>query len=297
MKLMKFAITLTILLIPSLSTVFSQEDKSLLSDLETVAIQDTNTKVSTFKSSRLALGQSTEQLAKRELQFRVSHLFGRISDGIQELFGLDQMYNLDLSLEYGITDRIQVGLARSNDFNKTVQMTLKAAVMQQTAPSGAPVSITYFGSFNIRSRNFDDNRPFVDRLEYVNQLLVARRFTKNFSAQITPSIVYLNRVNTEEYPHTIFSSAIGASIGITPSININLEYIFIFPTFSEDLYDAAKNPLTIGVDFETGGHVFQVFITNATRLQPSGFNQQWDNDNFFKGDIHLGFSIMRSFNL
>lgn len=294
---MKLSLSIIVILLSSSFALYSQEDKSLLSDLQLDTEQDTNRQVSIFKSSRIGLGQSTEQLAKRELQFRVSHLFGRISDGIQELFGLDQMYNLDLSLEYGISDRIQVGLARSNDFNKTVQMSGKAAILRQSSHSSPPLSLTYFGSFNIQSRNYNDDRPFVDRLQYVNQLLIARKFTKQFSAQISPTIVYLNRVYTDEYPHTIFSSVFAVSIGITPSININVEYVYILPTFSKDLYDIGKNPLTIGFDFETGGHVFQVFITNGTRLQPSGFNQQWDNDNFFKGDIHLGFSIMRSFNL
>jgi len=270
----------------------AQEYGSLLSQLDTSRLERP---VTTFKSSRLILGQSTVQLSKKELQFRVSHLFGRISDGIDELYGLDQMFNVDLSLEYGISNSFQVGLARSNDFDKTLQASFKYVILKQEKVN--PLSLSYFSSLNIKSRNYIDNRPFKDRPEYVNQLLISRKFSEKFSAQISPTFVYINRVLTKDHPHSLFATNLGLSMALTKSTHFNIEYIYTFPTFDDDLYEAGKNALSFGFDIETGGHVFQLFITNSTRVQPGSFIQQYNNDQFFDGDIHIGFSIMRSFTL
>ena len=271
----------------------AQEENSLLNQLD---INQEDRPVTSFKSSRLILGQSTVQLSERELQFRVSHLFGRVTDGIEELFGLDQMYNVDLSFEYGITDRSQIGLARSNDFDKTVQLSFKRSILKQTVQGSPKFSLTYFGSFNIKTRSYEQSRSFSDRLEYVNQIILSRKFN-DISVQIAPSYTYVSRVLTGDHPHSIFATNLGISKSVTKSTNFNVEYVYTFPTFTSDLYDFEKNVLSIGFDIETGGHVFQVYITNSTRVQPGSFIQQYNNDNFFDGDIHIGFSIMRSFNL
>ncbi|RXQ88838.1 hypothetical protein EO244_15025 [Ancylomarina salipaludis] len=275
-------------------SINAQDYGRLLQQLDTSVIDQ---HVRVFKSSRLILSQSTVQLSERELQFRISHLFGRISDGIDELYGLDQMYNVDLSLEYGISNSFQVGLARSNDFDKTLQFSFKKAILKQDLSDKPQVSLSYFGSINIKSKDYEVSRSFNDRLDYINQLLLSRKFSDKFSAQIAPSFVYISRPFTGEHPHELFATDLGLSFALTKSTNINLEYMYTFPTFGSDLYDFDRNVLALGVDIETGGHVFQLFITNSTRVQPGSFIQQYNNDGFFRGHLHLGFSIMRSFNL
>lgn len=277
-----------------LSVLHAQEYKSLLSQLDTGRVE---APVPTFKSTRLILGQSTEQLYKGELQFRVSHLFGRISDGIDELYGLDIMHNVDISFEYGITDKLQIGLARSNDFDKTLQGSSKSSFVKQSDPNNRPVSLSYFGALYVKTRNYNESVSFKDRTEFVNQLLISRKFSEKFSAQIAPSYVYLTKPASNDYPQSLFATNLGVSMALTKSTNFNIEYVYTFPTYDSDLYDMSKNALSFGLDIETGGHVFQVFITNSTRLQPGRFIQQYNNDDFFNGDIHIGFSIMRSFNL
>jgi hypothetical protein len=277
-----------------LSVLPAQEYKSLLSQLDTSRVE---VPVSAFKSTRLILGQSTVQLSKGELQFRVSHLFGRISEGIDELYGLDLMHNVDISFEYGITDKLQIGLARSNDFDKTLQGSSKSSFVKQSDGNNRPISLSYFGALYIKTRNYNENVSFKDRTEFVNQILVSRRFSERFSAQIAPSYVYLTKPATDDYPQSLFASNFGVSMRLTKSTNFNIEYVYTFPTFDSDLYDMGRNALSFGFDIETGGHVFQVFITNSTRVQPGRFIQQYNNDDFFNGDIHIGFSIMRSFNL
>jgi len=293
MRLKGISILVTFIVF-SFGFTFAQDSGGLLKQLDTSTEDRT---VMAFKSSRLILGQSTVQLSKGELQFRVSHLFGRVSDGFDELYGLDQMYNVDLSFEYGLSNSLQIGLARSNDFDKTLQFSLKRAFIQQLTSGNPQVSFSYFGSINIKSRDYEEDRSFSDRLEYVNQLLLSRKFSDKFSAQIAPSFVYLSRANSSDHPNSLLATNLGMSMAINKSVNFNLEYVFTFPTFTSDLYDFDRNALSLGFDIEKGGHVFQVFMTNSTRVQPGRFIQQFNNDRFFKGQLHIGFSIMRSFSL
>ena len=276
------------------NVVFAQEEKSLMLQLKADKI---DRPVAIFKSSRLILGQSTVQLSERELQFRVSHLFGRISDGLDELYGLDQMYNVDISFEYGISNSMQVGLARSNDFDKTLQLSGKYAILKQSSLEKPKISLSFFGSMYVKTKDYEMERNFGDRLDYLSQIILARKFSNQFSAQIAPSYTYVSRVSESEHPHSIVAINLGTSMAITKSTNFNLEYVYTVPSFNSDLYDFKRNALSLGFDIETGGHVFQVFVTNSTRVQPGRFTQQFNNDNFFKGHLHIGFSIMRSFSL
>jgi len=275
---------------------FYGQETSLLDELNK-GEEEVSKKITYFKSSRVILGPSVRQLAKGELQFRVSHLFGRISDGIQELYGLDQVFNVDIAFDYGLIDRLSLGLARSSDFDKTLQSNIKYSILQQSLANKAAFSLSYVGSINIRTRNYEVERDFVDRLEYVNQLLLACKFSDRLAGQLAPGFIHLNRVPTTKHPNSFLLTSLGVSYSVSPSASVNIEYQYIYPTFDSSIYDTRKNGLSIGMDIDTGGHVFQLFVTNATRLQTSGFVQQWNNDNFFKGDIHFGFSIMRSFNL
>jgi len=250
--------------------------------------------ISHFKSTRIILGPSTTQISEKELQLRISHLFGPISDGIEELYGLDQIYNVDIALDYGVKSWLTIGLARSSDFDKTVQTNAKLRLLQQSE-TGPVLSLSYLGGINVRTRQYTYDIEFVDRLEYVHQLLMSYRFNQNLVVQLTPGWVHLNRVPTSDHPNSILFTGVGASYTLSPSASLNIEYNYVIPTFSKDIYEMSKNALSLGVDIDTGGHVFQLFLSSATRLQPSGYIAQWNNDNFFNGDIHIGFSIMRSF--
>jgi len=286
------ACTLMALCLGSLQ-LFGQET-NLLDELNTPE-DDNQQPVLTFESTRVVLGPSVRQLTKGELQFRVSHLFGRVSDGIQELYGLDQVFNVDLALDYGVSNRLALGLARSSDFDKTLQSNVKYAILQQRNLGKPAISLSYLAGVNIRTRNYEVERDFVDRLEYVHQILLACKFGEQLSGQLAPGFIHLNRVPTTDHPNSIWLTGLGLSYRVSPSAAVNVDYQYIFPTFEKDIYDAQKNVLSLGIDVDTGGHVFQLFITNSTRLQTSGFAQQWNNDVFFDGDVHVGFSIMRSF--
>ncbi|MBK3519962.1 DUF5777 family beta-barrel protein [Carboxylicivirga marina] len=278
----------------TISTIHSQNG-NLLDELQDNS-KSIPQNLSHFKSTRIILGPSTTQISDKELQVRISHLFGPVTDGIEELYGLDQIYNVDIALDYGIMDWLSAGLARSSDYDKTVQTNVKLKLLQQSEAKPF-FSLSYLGGINVRTRQYTYDIEFVDRLEYIHQLLMSYRFNSSFVAQLTPGWVHLNRVPTGDHPNSLLFTGIGVSYMISPSTTLNVEYNYVYPTFDKDIYEVEKNALSLGVDIDTGGHVFQLFLSNATRLQPSGYIAQWNNDNFFDGDIHIGFSIMRSFNL
>ncbi|TLX70081.1 hypothetical protein E9993_22600 [Labilibacter sediminis] len=279
------------------NTIIKGQEKGLLDELEQESSNENALYLSLFKSTNVVLTPSVVQLAKGELQFRVSHVFGTVTSGIEELYGLDEIYNVDISFDYGISERLSIGIARSSDFDKTLQSKIKYSILRQNSTNTSPISLIYFGGINIRTRQYDIERDFVDRLEYISQLIIGKKFSDSFSTQLSGAFIHLNRVPSKSHPNTIGLTSLGASYSLTRSANLNVEYVYIIPTFDNEIYDGNKNILSVGLDLETGGHVFQVFITNSNRLQLSGMAQQWNNDNFFEGDVHIGFSIMRSFNL
>ena len=170
------------------------------------------------------------------------------------------------------SDLIQVGLARSNDFDKTLQTSFKSSLVKQSKVKNNPISLSYFGSLNIRSKDYTDDRSFKDRNELVNRILISRKFSDRFSAQITPTFVHINRTSTNDHPHSLFATNLGVSMSVSKSTNFNIEYIYTLPTFDSDLYETSKNILSFGFDMETGGHVFQVNLDgllvflNCTKL-------------------------------
>ena len=78
-------------------------------------------------------------------------------------------------------------------------------------------------------------------------------------------------------------------------VSINAEYFYAFrPENSSFNY---PNALSVGVDIETGGHVFQIMLTNSLAMREGGFIWGTDNGNWNDGGIHLGFNISRVFSL
>ncbi len=289
-------ITLLLLLVSLPVQLFSQ-DSDLFDELDKLTVQDNNEVIATFKSTRLMLGQSTERVRKSQLHFRVSHVFSKII-GIDNFFGLDNLNNMHLSFEYGLTDHIQLGFARSNKPDKTYSGTLKLSLLRQkSGKTTFPISISYFGGIDYKSRNFapeERDRDFQGRIDYINQILLSRKMGEHLSLQISPTWIHRNLTDASSEPNEIYSIGVGGRYLFSGSTSINIEYFYTLPTF--DLHDTKKDALTIGFDIETGGHVFQLFFTNAFALHPGKFaiNQSGD---FFNRDINFGFSLLRTFKI
>lgn len=267
--------------------------QNLLEELERENPIQNNYVSSTFKGTRILNGHSVEHRKEGTLEFLISHRFGRIDLGIDELFGLDQS-NIRFALEYGVSDRLMSGVGRSS-FNKTYDGFAKyLLVNQKSGEKPFPFTIALFESVIYKTlKDYDpENKPsFNQRLAYTTQLLVASKINNSLSLQLTPTYIHNNSVRINTDSHDIFALGFGNRIKLSNRVSLNAEYFYtINPLKSID----AKNSLAIGVDIETGGHVFQLILSNSITMIERDFITE-TTSNFFKGGIHFGFNISRAF--
>jgi len=274
---------------------YSQDLENLL-DSEMKPTTDYTT--ATFKSTRVLNGHSIERMQKGQLDFRISHRFGLLNTGAYNLWGLDQA-NIHFSLEYGVTNWLMFGLGRGT-YQKAYDGFIKLSILRQS--KGAvkmPISLSYFGSIydNTITPLIPNETSYPSsRLSFVHQLLIARKFNDYLSIQLSPTYLHDNLVPTALDSNDKFAVGIGGRVKITKRVTINAEYYYVIhpPRYMPSVQ--TYNPLAIGFDIETGGHVFQIIFTNSLAMVEKGFigetSGQW-----LKGDVHLGFNISRVFTL
>jgi hypothetical protein len=229
------------------------------------------------------------------MEFLISHRFGRINSGFDQLFGLDDS-NIRFGFEYALNDKLTLALGRSS-FEKTFDGYAKYRILQQkTGPLPFPFSVTLFGSATEKTIKdyLPENKPtFSERLTYTGQVLIANKVNQNLSLQLMPTYVHFNTVPESNDPHDMFALGIGTRIKISKRVSINGEYYYnLNPFESIDV----KNSIAFGVDIETGGHIFQIILGNSVSMIEKGFITE-TTGSFFKGDIHLGFNISRAFQI
>jgi len=283
-----------ILLILS-GNAYSQDLDALL-NAETKPTVDYTT--ATFKASRIINGHSIEQMKKKQLDFRISHRFGTLNSGAYGLWGLDQSV-IHFSLEYGLKDWLMVGVGRGS-YNKTYDSFAKFRLLRQS--SGAkwmPVSLSYFTSVELNTLKFPvrpegTSNYFSSRLAYVHQLLIARKFNDNFSFQLSPTFIHRNLVKSELDQNDIYSMGAGARYKLSKRLSLNAEYYYTYNPNAKFLDSRYYNSASVGIDIETGGHVFQIMLTNSQGMREGTFIPQTTGD-WLNGGIHLGFNISRVF--
>ena len=254
--------------------------------------------IATFKSSRIVNGHSIERMVPGQLDFRISHRFGRVNGGAYELFGLDQA-NIHFSLEYGIFKWLMVGAGRGS-YEKTFDGFAKVSVLRQS--SGAvnmPVSVSLFSSAGLKTIKYPPDpartNEFASRFSYTSQILVARKISQGLSLQLTPTYVHHNIMSTDYEPHDLFAVGAGGRMKLSKRISLNADYYFVTNP-ERYMLQSVYNPLSLGIDIETGGHVFQLIMTNSVAMIEKGFVGE-TTGSWMKGDIHFGFNISRVFNL
>lgn len=296
---MRFPHLVVILIILGFSSRgFSQG--SLLDMIEENEEETVNLTYATFKTSRIINGQSVETQAQGVMQFMISHRFGRLNLGWRELFGLDNS-TIRFGFEYGILDDLTIGFGRAS-FEKVYDGYVKYKFLKQsTGAKKMPLSIAAVAGMSIVSAEWTDpDRPnfFTSRLNYNFQLLIARKFNEYFSFQITPTWTHKNLVPTVDDNNDIFSIGFGGRVKVTGSLSINAEYFytppgqFVSPVNGENI----TNAFSIGIDLETGGHVFQIHVTNSRGMAEKHFITE-TTGKWLDGDIHLGFNISRVFTI
>ncbi len=282
---------LLVVLLLSSNIVFGQDD---LMDIFGEEEPTTEYSTATFKTTRVVSGHSIENPANGVLLFTISHHFGRLNQGAYDFFGLDQA-TIRLGLEYGINDILSVGIGRST-YQKTFDGFLKVKLLRQSkGVKNMPLSVSLFTASDLFSLKWQDSERtnfFSSRLSFVNQILIARKFSESFSLQLAPTHIHKNLV-MEKGTNDNFAIGIGGRYKITKRLSINMEYFHNLPGYVADNFE---NPLAVGVDIETGGHVFQLHFTNAQPMFERAFITEtmgkWN-----KGDVYFGFNISRVFTI
>jgi hypothetical protein len=251
---------------------------------------ETNYTYATFKSNRVINGHSIEILAKNHLEFRIAHRFGTLNSGFYDLFGLDNA-TMRMGLDYGLCNNLMIGIGRST-VNKEFDGYAKYKFLKQsTGKNKMPISAAFFTGIYQTTEKTSEKLSGSQRLAFVNQLLIARKFSENFSFQLSPTLVHLNMVNLAKEKNTMLSLGFGGRYKVSKRVALCAEYFHQF-----DKLDGKENSLSLGVDIETGGHVFQLHFTNSTGLTERSFvtntTGRWGN-----GDIHFGFNLIRVFSL
>lgn len=289
----QFFLFLALFLVPLLSA--GQDDGESLLDLlgEDEVV---NYASASFKTTLVVNLESIENTHKGVLDFKIMHRFGPVNGGFYEFFGLDQA-TTRLGFKYGLTDRFELGLGRSS-LNKNYDGSLKYKILwQSSGAKNMPLSLSFFTLASYKSVKYDESDPReiykVDKFTYTFQFLLARKFSEKISLQLVPSLIHRNIVETSAESNDVYSMGFAGRVKLTNRMSVNLEYYYSFP---DQLAPQFTNPFSIGLDLETGGHVFQLLFTNAVGMVADATITE-TTGKWLDGDIRFGFNISRVFTI
>lgn len=268
--------------------MFSQED--LLDEIDTDSIEKQHA-TAAFKGLKIVNFESTKLVAKKEFTFIVSHRFGSLKNGIDTFFGLDEAVTR-LNFVFGISDAINIGVSRSS-FLKIYETSIKYRLIRQE-DHGFPFTIVGYNTILVNTALNEEDLPlieFKDRLGYTAQLLISRKINTNFSVQLAPTFFHDNYVSVNEQDNSQFALGFGGRYKLSKRWSINADYGLHLNRANNSPF---KNPLSIGIDLETGGHVFQMHFSNAQAMNTNGFLGQGSGD-WSDGNIYFGFNLSRRF--
>lgn len=245
-----------------------------------------------FKSVQLINAHTTKIPGKGELVFLISHRFGPLSSGFSDLWGLD-LATIRLGLEYGLSETTSIGIGRSTYKSNWDFFAKQLLLRQSDGNKSIPLTLGLLASMNISSDKWpDDGRKylFAHRMNYSFQILASRKFNQSISLQLMPTYIHYNLVKTPDDSNDLFALGAGGRFKITKWMVLTGEYHYLFNKNDSGIH----NPLSFGAEIETGGHVFQLFFTNATGIFESAYIAE-TTGSWLKGDIRFGFNISRTF--
>ena len=286
----------------SLSAVsLAQDTTNLMNDLVIESEKNKTSYIeSTFLYTRIINGQSVENLPRKVLDVRISHRFGPLSSGPYNFFGLDYSpFNVRIGFDYGITDNFMIGGGHSG-YQKTYDFFAKLKVLRQkSGESIVPITISIVPTIAINSlKPFQlevkpDSGISIKRLSYVFQVLIARKFSEDFSLQLMPTLIHHDNISFNHARKNILAIGIAGREKISKRMSVTGEYYYQLP---DGQAPASHNVLSFGINIGTGGHVFQLLFSNSFGLTEKSFiaetKGEWGN-----GDELFGFNISRVFQL
>jgi hypothetical protein len=268
--------------------LFSQED-DLLAEEPTKSVKAATADFA-FKTTKVINLQSSEVTDVGVLDFKMMHRFGALNAGAYEAFGLDQA-TVRFGFEYGIMKNLMVSAGRSNvRSNKNLDFLVKYKLLSQTQDNSMPVSVLFTaGAQYLIGTNVKNTLTDKQRSSYFGQAIVTRKFNDDFSWLLSPTVLINAKSNYDQ--STQVALGIGMRQKISVRSSINLEYIPVLTNKGE-----VYNSFSVGLDVETGGHVFQFHLTNSMGLNESQFISN-SVDQWNAGGIRLGFNLSRVFTI
>jgi hypothetical protein len=272
----------------------AQDDLSALTDQ--ALAKTTEYSSGTFFTTRLLTGQSSEIMPKGGLDFRIHHRFDEFKSGFGNFYGLDGSFSY-LSLEYGITKFMMAGFGRANDgfFNFFDKIKL---LRQSSGEKTMPVTLVYYVECAVDGKTYNNpvkNKDFNRRLNYTHQLIIYRMIDARLSLMIAPTFVHRNMVPSPGYKNDLLAIGVGGRYKIFNTFSINAEYYYVKGIKNLPGGTQNYNPVSIGCDIQVASHVFQIMVTNTSRMLEPSFLGETNGE--FSKSLRLGFNISQVFTL
>ncbi|WP_299556208.1 DUF5777 family beta-barrel protein [Seonamhaeicola sp.] len=267
---------------------FSQND--LLAEIDSDST-GTQYESATFKGLKIVNFESTKLVADNQFTLVVSHRFGSLKNGIDTFFGLDDAVTR-INFIFGISDGLNIGISRSS-FLKIYESSIKYRLFRQEK-NGFPFTIVGYNSILINTALDKANYPLLEfkhRVGYTTQILIARKMSTNLSVELAPTVFHDNFVVLDEQDNTQYALGVGGRYKLSKRWSVNADYGLHFNRADNSPF---KNPFSIGIDLETGGHVFQMHFTNAEGMNTNSFLGQASGD-WSDGNVYFGFNLSRRF--
>ncbi len=300
MKKTKLFIYLFLVLAIIVMHANAQEADSLLKSLENT--KDFNKTEATFKSTRVVLSNSTETQKKHDLDLRIRHHFGDIGGKFgnsHTLWGLDVASDLFIGLDYGVTDKLTIGIGRSKN-DELFNLFAKQKIFIQTTDGSMPINFTLFAQIGAVSRKPFGPTDFVtasDRYSYLIQPIFSRKFTPSLSLQFMPAVLLRSKTSSVNDPNSLYTLGFAGRLKLNKRLSFVAEYNLINGlNRPKDLPTVFYNPLGVGLEIETGGHIFSLNFMNSEYIVENSFipntQKSWN-----EGGVRFGFTISRNFSL
>lgn len=292
-------------LLPILLFLISAYQVQAQSDNDFKTDKAKNKTFETFKDTRVINTHSVETLKKRKLDIRIGHRFGDIGGGWPTLYGLENSTDVLIGGEYGVTDDLTVGIARTKGAGPLKALMtgiVKYKIFEQSLEGGSPITVTALGVATVSTMTKSDNPALLNffeksahRWSYAAQLIIARKFGERFSLQFIPGYLHRNIVLFDD-ENDLLSLGFATRIQLTKVMGLIIDYTIPVSEFRSAEDSGFHNPLGIGLEFDTGGHVFQLNFTNATGIVETDYIP-YTQSNWGDGEFRMGFTISRLFNL
>lgn len=268
-------------------------------EVQTIAIRSRGIQRvgNTFESIWLIDNQTVQVPLKKTFEFDIQHRFGTIENGYDDFWGLYAPSNIRLGFGYTPIDNLMVSVGFSK-FNLLWDFNIKYAIFKEQGERPFPVSITYFGNMAVDTRDGENFVNNTDRFSFFNQIMVAKKLTRDFSVQGSLNYSHMNAVEgyvNEEGEVEGKMKNDHISFSLVGRYKISDAFAFIADYDQPLTEHPMNNPnpnISFGVELATPLHAFQVFIGNYQWIVPQ-YNNFYNQNDYTDGAFLIGFNITR----